>query len=214
IATSFSFISLLYLMKGKKVKYLMCIFIGSMIHVSVVIFLLLPFIKHFSFGKIKLVHLITFFFIPIIILNSSRIALFMASFIKNEYYQIYGMQELSGGASTYVILIELLSLLCLFFIKKSFIEKNDINYTLYSTLPLATLLAPLTLLDGSLIRIGQYFTIYLLLIVPFMIDNTFKRDKEKNLIYCIAIVLLICLSLNSSFEYYFFWEETPFNLNY
>lgn len=214
IATGFSFIAFLYFQKKQYKKYFVTIFIGSFIHISLLIFTMLYFINILSSKKIKLVHWLVFIALPLVIVFSNTIVLFMASFIKNEYYMAYGLKEASGGATTYVTLVLLISFSCLIFLTKEYMNKSHINKTFYSNLPLLTFFTPLILLDGSLIRIGQYFTIYLVLIVPFLIDFTIKNKKLRKPIYVFSVLVLIYLTLSSPQKYYFFWENVQFNYLY
>lgn len=210
IAMGFSFIAFLYFQNKEYKKYFISIFLGSFIHISLLLFLLLYLVNVFVDKKIKILHWLTFLSVPLVIIFANIIVLFMASFIKNDYYSGYGLKEMSGGAQTYVGLILLISFSCLLFLKKDFFNNNYNNKVFYSNLPLLTFFSPLIMLDGSMIRMGQYFTIYLMLLIPFLFDYITKKGSLRIYLYSFSIVLLILLSLSTPTKYYFFWEYVSF----
>ena len=74
-------------------------------------------------------------------------------------------------------------------------------------LPMLTMTAPLISLNGAMIRVGQYFTLYMMLLVPLAIDSIASRD-ERRILYIGMITALIFLTLRSGdFSYYFFWQH-------
>ena len=60
------------------------------------------------------------------------------------------------------------------------------------------------MLDGSMIRIGQYFTIYIMLSLPYVIEHVHIRS-----LYVLFIVVLSALTFSQSSTYFFFWENVP-----
>lgn len=210
IATGFTFIAFIYFQKKQYKKYFIAIFLGSFIHISLLLFLLLYLVNVFVDKKIKILHWLTFLSVPLVIIFANIIVLFMASFIKNDYYSDYGLKEMSGGAQTYVGLILLISFSCLLFLKKDFFNNNYNNKVFYSNLPLLTFFSPLIMLDGSMIRMGQYFTIYLMLLIPFLFDYITKKGSLRIYLYSFSIVLIILFSLSTPTKYYFFWEHVSF----
>lgn len=206
IATGFTFLALLEMGKGKKWRSLLFVGIGSIIHISALIFLLVPVLSLLNRKYLKPIHLASFFTIPIVIVYSSAIMLFAASFIENDYYSSYGAGESNREAYFYIFLMELLSLFCYISIKKEHIMKSSSISRLYIMLPLLTLTVPLISLNGAMIRIGQYFTLYMMLLAPISFD-LFLPQKLRASNYIIMIIALMFLSLNSSsFNYSFFWQ--------
>lgn len=206
IATGFTFMAFLQLGKKHYWKAILIIAFGSLIHISSLIFLLVPFCNVVLFRKIKTIHLFLFAAIPFIVAFSGTIMSFLASFLANDYYASYGKYEVSGGVYTYVVLMELLSLFCYVGIKKDVVLNDFIWGLFYTMLPLVTVTAPLISLNGAMIRIGQYFTLYMMLLVPKAIDSMFFYANRK-IIYFSLIAILVFLSLKTNFHYYFFWQE-------
>lgn len=207
IATGFCFMAVLQLDKEKIWKSLLCIALGATIHVSALIFLVVPILKMASPRLIKSIHFSSFFTIPFVIAFAAPIMALLASFLANDYYSSYAESESKGGAFTYIALMELLSLFCYFSIKKNEIAVSERIKLLYVMLPMLTMTAPLISLNGAMIRLGQYFTLYMMLLVPIAIDSI-SKNRDRNFIYAGMILALIYLSLRSGeFDYYFFWQQ-------
>ena len=207
VATGFAFMAFLQLDKNQYWKAFFFIILGSLIHISLLIFLLVPIIRITVSQHLKRIHLYSFFIIPFVIVYSRDIMTLLASFLVNEYYLGYSESETINGAYTYVVLMELLSLFCYIAIKKQSIDANTKTGLLYTMLPLLTMTAPLISLDGALIRVGQYFTLYMMLLIPMAID-AISRSTSRNIIYFSFIIILFILGFGSGFSrYYFFWQE-------
>lgn len=207
IATGFTFMAFLLIDKNEYLKSVFVLFLGATIHMSCLLFLIVPFLKRYMPKQIKMIHLISFITIPIVILYSSSILLFLASFSTNEYYAVYGESLSSGGGVLYITLMEILSLFCFISIKKKYLINNNTLTLLYIALPLLTMTVPLLYHGGAMIRIGQYFTLYLMLLVPIAIDFITKFNNRKILYICFIVVLLFLSIWSDRFNYYFFWQE-------
>lgn len=206
IATGFCFMAFLQLDKGNNWKAILLILLGSTIHISTMIFLAVPALRLLSPGVIKSIHFGSFITIPAVIAFAGPIMLFLASFLANDYYSGYGESESQGGAATYIVLMELLSLFCYIAISKKLIADSDRMKLLYVMLPMLTITAPLISLNGAMIRVGQYFTLYMMLLVPKAIDSVSR--KGSTILYTIMIAALVILSMRSGdFDYYFFWQN-------
>lgn len=208
IATGFAFIAFLSLGKKQYWKSIVFILIGSVIHISAVLFLAVPFLHLFGGKVLKPLHLGTLILVPFVALTSNSIIFNLASFLPNDYYSGYGAENTVGGAITYIALMSLLSLFCYIAIRKKHLQEDTTVSFFYIMLPLLTLTAPLTSLSGAMIRVGQYFTVYMTLLVPFAIDRI-AFGKNKDIIYIVAVITLIALSLRGEgFQYEFFWQAS------
>lgn len=207
IATGFCFMAFLQLDRDKIWKSALFIILGSTIHVSALIFAVVPLLKLLSSSLLKSFHLVSFATIPIVIMYAAPIMLFLASFLANDYYTTYAESESKGNSFTYIALMELLSLFCYISIKKADIDEDKRKKLLYVMLPMLTMTAPLISLNGAMIRVGQYFTLYMMLLVPIAIDS-FAKNRERNMYYVGMITALIVLTLEGNdFAYYFFWQN-------
>ena len=207
IATGFCFMAFLQLGKGHNWKALLFIILGASIHVSALIFAVVPVLRLLSPSLVKSLHLASFATIPFVIAFAAPIMLFLASFLANDYYTTYADSESTTGSFTYIILMELLSLFCYFAIKKGDLQQDKRKMLLYVMLPMLTMTAPLISLNGAMIRVGQYFTLYMMLLVPVAIDSIAK-GFEKQMYYIGMIAILILMTFRSGiFAYHFYWQN-------
>jgi len=206
IALGFSILAFMSFVDKKYIQCIICVLLGALIHLSMLLFLLIPLLSLINFEGLRKIHLISFFFIPFVILNSGAIIVFMGESVGSEKYMDYGMHGSAGGAYTFTVMIELLSLFCYFAYANRCIDKEEIESKLYTTLPCFTFFAPLITNNGSMIRISQYFHIYILLILPYAINYVFPY--YRSIVYVVLSVILIIMSQTSgTMEYYFIWQD-------
>lgn len=210
IATGFCIMAFLQLDKDHLWRAIIFLILGSSIHISSLIFAVVPLLRWLSPGLIKTFHLVSFVTIPFVVIYAAPIMLLLASFLANDYYTTYAGSVGNFGSYSYIIMMELLSLFCYFSIKKSNMQGDKRIKLLYVMLPMLTMTAPLISLNGAMIRVGQYFTLYMMLLVPFAIDSM-SKDKERTVLYFGMMAALIALTLlGGEFKYYFFWQDAPF----
>ena len=206
IATGITFMAFLQLGRDHFARGILFIMLASLIHISALFFLLVPLLSLLHLKYLKPIHFVSFFIIPFVILYARSIMAFLASFLANEYYTLYASGESTNGAFLYVLLMELLSLFCFVAIKYDKLKHDICISQLYVALPLLTLTVPLISLNGAMIRIGQYFTLYMMLLAPIAIDS-FIRKNSRTVIYWVMVSALIYLGItSSSFHYSFFWQ--------
>lgn len=124
-------------------------------------------------------------------------------FIQLSKYDDY-TKDYEGAAtvtfSTLLFLIFIWSLI-------SYSRDPDIedNRRFYNALYMALFFLPLTWLNPSAMRVVQYFSIYLVLLIPQMVEATFDEDS-KRIASGIIIVILVLLLIKSNPQYTFFWQ--------
>ena len=189
------------LIEGKKmVRFLAVVLIGSTIHLSLIFVLPLYFLYHYFTGNSKLFIILSFLCMPIIASSAKSILTTIVSLLANDYYAEYLNNERSG-AFLYIIFFALIILVTIIYYDKVNFKSQKL---FCSALMMISLTVPLIVVDGAMIRIGQYFTIYSMLFLPYIIQHS----KNKMLLYGI-IGALLYLSFSNSFEYHFFWEDIP-----
>lgn len=194
-----------YIEKNYK-QCVISLILGTFIHMSTLLFLLVPALSFLSQKKLRLLHIVGLLSIPFVIANSGTIIVFMGNFIGMEKYAGYGMKGADGGAMTFTFLIEAISLFCLIAFWNSEFKKRSHMQILYAVLPCFSFFAPLITNNGSMIRISQYFHLYVMLLFPFAIDAFFV--KQRIMIYFICCLVLLLLAFNAGGEpYYFIWED-------
>ena len=125
----------------------------------------------------------------------------MVSFLANDYYAGYANAEQDGNPIVYVLLCSIISIYEYFNYNK-LISSQKTSFLIPSNI-LMTLFVPLIFLDGSMIRIGQYFTLYMTISLPLIFDYS---SKNRKLAYFVCITLLSLKIFTSGNTYYFFWE--------
>lgn len=173
---------------------------GSMIHVSLLFFFAFVPLAYTPSTLYKKLLLIAIFLVPVVGAFSQQIMAFMANSMANEYYRGYINVAEGSKAYTYVVLCTTLSLFIL--INYKYLRSAPVFFMTAAVL--MTLFVPLILRGGTAIRIGQYFTVYMMLSLPWINE----RNQNKSLLYLVMItVLSLSLLSSSSSDYVFFWNS-------
>ncbi|MDO9154306.1 MAG: EpsG family protein [Paludibacter sp.] len=103
------------------------------------------------------------------------------------------------------------------FIRYNYVVKLSNRHKIYYiALSIALFLTPLTWVNPSTMRVMQYFSIFLLLLLP-QVFNSFDIDNKalKTRIIFLTIFVLVVLSVISGWgsEYKFFWQEMQLGEN-
>lgn len=193
----------------KRYKYCtLYIVLGTFIHLSTLLFLLIPLLGILNLNKLRNIHFVSFFTVPIVIVFSGWIIVFMGNMVESEKFAHYGEGEAAGGGVTFMILLELISLLCFLAFSRIKASKEDFFTKLYIMLPCFTFFAPLITNNGSMIRISQYFHLYILLLLPYALDLLGGKNNRIFLYVTFEIILIIMnLSTGGGIEYKFIWED-------
>lgn len=203
IATGIAFL-VIPLINDRKWKIVIpTVVIGATIHISLLVILaLIPLILLPDKIK-KIFYFISIVLIPIVAVSARSIITYVVGFIANDYYSGYANAVQEDDPIVYVALCSIISIYeyCNYnkltsLDKTSFIVPCNI---------LMTLAVPLIFLDGTIIRIGQYFTLYMTISLPLIFD----QSSYRKVAYFGCIAFLAFRILTSSGEYYFFWETAP-----
>lgn len=206
IALGFTVWAFMYYVEKDFRKCAICVLLGTMIHMTTLLFLLIPAIGLLQKKYLRFLHISAFALIPVVIAFSGPIILLMAETSGNEKYSVYGEGQAQGGAMTFTLLIEMISLFCLYTFRKIDFSKQIFMSKLYIMLPCFTFFAPLITNNGSMIRISQYFHLYIVLLLPYAVDMYFGNNRK--LIYVVLIIVLLMLNFSTGYEpYNFIWNE-------
>ena len=85
------------------------------------------------------------------------------------------------------------------------LDGNEFIRKLYCTVPCFTFFAPLINADGAMIRLSEYFHLFLVLLVPISVELLFNKNSQ-NIVYGVLIGGLSVLAIMSTRTYYFFWQ--------
>lgn len=206
IALGFSVWAFIYYVDKDYKKCGVCVFLGTLIHMTTLLFLLIPIIGLLNKKFLRFFHISSFALIPFVIAFSGPIIILMAEASGNEKYSVYGKEVAQGEAMTFTLLIEMISLFCLYAFRKIDFNKQEFMSKLYIMLPCFTFFAPLITNNGSMIRISQYFHLYIVLLLPYAIDLFF--GKNRNFVYVVLIIVLLLLNFSTGYEpYKFIWND-------
>lgn len=204
----FDLMALLAVIDKKRIRAIIFFLIGMTIHFSSLLFALPLLAIWFDLKPrlLKILHAICFIVFPVVLAFPNQMIQFMGNTAGMEKYAEYGANAVQGGSETFIFLIEALSLFTLLSIKNKDMLANRNIRIFYVMAPLLTFFAPLTISNGSMIRISLYYHLFLVLLVPFAIDCAFRKSN-RNFAYIVAIGALSLLSLSDGgLTYYFFWQ--------
>lgn len=120
-------------------------------------------------------------------------------------YEQFIEQYNGAGTATFTLLLSLITVVTIW--KHELLLKNNPQAKHYiNALLMAMLFTPLTYVDPSAMRVVQYFSLFILLLIPEIVKLFKKRDRV--LIYFVAVTLLIVLFTKNSPQYIFFWQRS------
>lgn len=213
IVISISFASFLLWIKKYKIIPLILLILGTFIHVSGIFVFVVLILYLIPKEKIKNVHLACLIIAICSYFYTSDILVYISNYIEDEYYANYGRTIAAGGGYYLIAFFEFFSIIAFLSIPLQELINDNSLYKLYLTVPLTTLTIPYISHNGAFIRIAEYFTIYMTIIIPYSVDKFFiKYYKNKAKIYTkIIIYVLFCMfvviSLRIKNDYTFIWQD-------
>lgn len=183
--------------KRKLIPFILIVLVASTIHKSAILFFPFYFLSNIKLTKKYLISLLTVGILLLLMGNSLYAPL--ANFLGYENY----LDTYIGGTETFTFMMVIITLISLWR-RKKMIQNNKQSIHFLNAVIIATLLSILTLDNQSFMRIQQYYSLFIMLIIPEII-NTFEK-KEKIFIYYGSAVLLILLFARNNPQYMFFWQ--------
>ena len=210
-AIGFDMMALLSMIDKKRLWSIFFFFVGITLHFSSILFMipLLLIWCNIQPKNLKYIHIVSFVLFPLTLIFPNQLIYNMGATLGVEKFADYGMGEIQGGAGTFILLVETLSLFCLIVIKNRNMLFNKSISQFYVMMPLLTLFAPLIISNGTMIRISLYFHLFLAILVPFAIE-CFAGKKNRYFIYSVFIFILSFMTQKGGdVWYYFFWQKIP-----
>lgn len=187
------------LIKEKKIlPFVIITLLASTIHASALVFLPFYFLSRIPVQRNTV--MVWSFCILISIFARHQLK---GIFIQLSGYEGYAEDYEGAGAYTFSILIFFLFIWSL--ISYSMDRDIEKNRRFYNALFLALFFLPLTWLNPSAMRVVQYFSIYLVLLIPEMVDSTFTEESKSIASGLITVILFLLLIKNNP-QYTFFWQ--------
>lgn len=192
-----------YIKERKFLKFVFPIMIVSLIHSSVLIFL--PFYFVSSFKKIKLNFFVAFVLFGIIFIFKQHLVIFLLS---GSMYEAY-LSDLKGAGTFVFTSLLLLVVLSSYTLTDKMSKKYPDYIIYYNGILIALILVPLTWVNSNAMRVVQYFSIYLMVFTPKIIEVLFlKNPFFKRIVYFVCILILLYFVSKVPANYKFYWEET------
>ncbi|WP_339889388.1 EpsG family protein [uncultured Flavobacterium sp.] len=215
LATAILFWSYKYIVERKIIYFLLFVFIASLFHISAFVFLPLYFISEFK--KPKLLFRFAILGFPLFLVFKNQIAVFLVSFVEaEERFSVYTEQYETGGSIVLTALHVFLAVWAILVYKKMMTIAPS-TFRMYNMFALALFFFPLQWVNPSAGRIAQYFTVIIMVWIPYLIDaSSTNSSKTRELFYFIALIALIAVTLFAITpgEYSYFWEKMDLPDNY
>lgn len=207
IATGLCLISFELIKNKKLIPFILLILIGTFIHKSCLLFL--PFYWIANIKNVKTIFLLAIIAFPILVAIGSAFTLQLAIISGSENYLNYVDEESTGakGLITFYLLISLTG-----FIKYwRNIEWLNQRSHIFNAISLGILFLPLTLNSANLVRVVQYYSIFLLIFISYVItpNKQIIANFPNKLVNVLIILALTYKLLSTPAEYAFFWEYMP-----
>lgn len=173
--------------------------IAMTIHKSSVIFFPFYFIAS---KKITIKHLITSLIIGAVILFLGKSFYALAATFLG--YDVFINNEI-GGTKTFTLMIILIG--AVVFSRMKIILKNNSQATHFlNAYILALLLSLMTLQNQSFMRAQQYFSLFIMLLIPEIMMSFSKKDRVVVYYFTAGTLLLLFVFAGSNLQYLFFWQ--------
>jgi transmembrane protein EpsG len=211
IATALILFSFEFIKKKRIIPFLLLVFIAFFLHKSSLIFIPFYFICRIKQPKTLFIGVLLLF--PIFMVNRNILAQYFQSLGGYEEYEQF------EGAGTLTFSIMFLLICSVALLRQKIIFHNNSNSQYYyNAFAIALLFLPLTWINPSMMRVVQYFSIFMLLFVPAIIRSfeAFSSDSYKR-INTLVIIVLILLFIKANWNappYGFFWDEMRLEKEY
>jgi len=198
-----------YIKQKKLWKFTLIILAAAFLHKSVLIFLPYYFIANIK--KTRAIYFGVLLFLPFLFMLKDQIMHFIIITTGSYEEYLHGLK--GAGTYTFTTLFLLVYIMGAIYIKK-ILKKHPESYRFYNALSIAVLFIPLTYIDPNAMRAVQYFSVFLMLFIPICIDSIAVQKNNRQIIFVIAITILIVLVIKTQGEYKFMWQEMPLDPNY
>lgn len=184
----------------KEKKYgclLITIIVAFLVHKSIICYI--PF---FFISKIKITKLYSALCICVTVLAFAFKNVLFTILCNVFGYQKYLLPE-DAGTWTFTFMLVLVIFLMLLF-KKRIFEIDSNATSSYNAMFMALMLTALTFVDPSAMRAVQYYSLYLVLVLPDIVVA--QKGVEKYLVGVGMSVMMVFLVLKDNPQYLFFWQ--------
>ena len=180
IAIAIIFFSYKYIVENKFLKFILCIILATLFHTSAIVFLPIYFIRQIKITKLKIV----FFAIIVILIYIFKNQIFLI--INRFFYDNYSLSNTSSG--NWMLLCIFMLILCYLFYK-AVIKNDKNNQKLYIITTIGCMCMLFSSIASDTMRIANYFYIFLLILIPEVL-NCLKNNNTRNILTIFSVILL------------------------
>jgi EpsG family len=208
LATAMILMSFHFIKEKKLFWFTLLVLIAGFFHVSAFIFFPLYFIGQIK--QPKLILGLAFFGFPLVMIFKNQLAAYFVSTLNMEdRFGMYAEQYVKGGSIVLTAFHVILAFVGLRYLKKT-LSIAPRTYLMFNTFAMALFFFPLQWVNPSAGRVAQYFTIIMLIWIPYLLDAaSLGKPKLREFLYFISITFLIVVTLFAIDlnEYRFFWQR-------
>jgi transmembrane protein EpsG len=201
-----------YVVKGRFVRFAIPVLFASLIHKSVLLILPLYFLAKVK--KTKWLYVGALLLFPVSLKFARQFTLFLADTSGSENYMNYAVSTYeTNGAITFSILLVLTAICSILALKTKACQEliADAKYRiLFNSVPMAIVLVPLTFVDPTLQRVGQYYSIFIIWLLPIILVSV---DKSKTVWHAFFLIILLTIISHNN-PYAFMWQDMQLGCNY
>lgn len=210
IATGLALLSIKYAVRHKIIPFILIILFASTIHKSVFLFFIFYILCYLKNSKILLT-LSALGFIPMWLFGKAISSALITQNFDNYAVYLQGSENAGAyGFTAFIIIIFILILVKY----RVLIFNGRYNYIFINAIGIGLFLTPLTALDPSNMRIVQYFSIFIIIIIPQIIYNFTTNPRINQNLRSLFIIVFISLMIMRSQPYAFAWQEMALGDNY
>ena len=212
LATAFTFWGLHFIRQRKLWQYTLLIICAAFIHKSVLLFYPFYFIARLNRPRQLLAA--SFVIFPVMFVFGRSVAGIMALLSAQDNYMGYALSDANPtGAVDFFIFLLGCGILGWIALRNAKQRDSDMPI-IYNAISIAIIFTPLTWIDSSLMRIVQYFSIFILVFLPYVINNLFRDYQTRIVAIVVLMVLFVSVIIMRNVDYAFMWEQMQLNSNY
>lgn len=212
LATAFTFWGLHFIRQRKLWQYTLLIICAAFIHKSVLLFYPFYFIARLNRPRQLLAA--SFVIFPVMFVFGRSVAGIMALLSAQDNYMGYALSDANPtGAVDFSIFLLGCGILGWIALRNAKQRDSDMPI-IYNAISIAIIFTPLTWIDSSLMRIVQYFSIFILVFLPYVINNLFRDYQTRIVAIVVLMVLFVSVIIMRNVDYAFMWEQMQLNSNY
>ena len=207
LATAMLLWSFQFIKERKLFYFSALVLVAGLFHISAFVFFPLYFIAPIK--RPRLIFILSLIGLPLVFVFKNQLAIFFVNFVDaGDRFGSYADQYKTGGSVVLTAAHILLGIWALTLITKT-LSIAPKTYLMFNTFAVALFFFPLQWVNPSAGRIAQYFTVIMMVWIPFLLDSaTINKPKNRELIYTITVFVLISLTMFAiqKDDYKFFWQ--------